>query len=187
MQWWLLATAPVAAMTMSWLRWRARERRARANEARRALRDGDLERAAALFATLPSERAWLELARVLALRGDVDGAAREADVVRRRPPRHERALFDTRLLFIDALVAARRGDALGAFDMLARGWSAFESSPGGWIAEACLVRGFLAAQLGIGIEIWLGLDDDSRARVRWMAAEWPELRAFIDAHESHFM
>ena len=96
-----------------------------------------------------------------------------------------RATGQARLLFIDALVAARRHDLMTAADTLARGWPTFEQSHGGWLAEACLLRGFLAAQLGAGVEIWLGLSDTARARVHWMAAEWPELRAFIDAHDPH--
>ena len=66
-----------------------------------------------------------------------------------------------------------------------REWARFETaeSGGGWRAEACLVRGFLDAAADDGVEVWLGLDDASRARVRWMGAEWPELRAFIDAHD----
>jgi len=183
MPWWLLATAPPVILAASWLRWRARDVAARRVAAQRALADGNFDRAAALFESLPGELVPLELARLYALRGDVERAAHRADDARRRPPRHIRATFDARLLFIDALVAARRGDILAAFDTLSRHWSAFESAEGGWLAEACLLRGFLAAQLGFGVEIWLGLDDDSRARVRWMSAEWPELRAFIDAHE----
>jgi len=183
MPWWLLAATPPVVLAISWLRWRARDVAVRRVAAQRALADGNFDRAAALFESLSGDLVPLELARLYALRGDVERATQRADDARRRPPRHIRATFDARLLFVDALVAARRGETLAAFDALARRWSTFETAENSWLAEACLLRGFLAAQLGFGVEIWLGLDDHSRARVRWMAAEWPELRAFLDAHD----
>lgn len=179
MPWWPLAIAPVVILAASWLRWRAKETRALAVAADRALHDGDFDRAATIFEALGNA---LELARLYALRGDVDRAATWAATARARIRRLraiDRAIAEARLLFVDALVAARRGDLTTALDTLAQRWSTFEHAPGGWLAEACLLRGFLAGQLGAGIEIWLGLDDSARARVHWMATEWPELRAFI--------
>jgi hypothetical protein len=135
------------------------------------------------------KRGWssmLELARLYALRGDVEPAMRFAGDARRevaRERRMNRETGDARLLFIDALIATRRSDFTSASNTLSQQWAAFEQSHGGWLAEACLLRGFLAAQLGATPEIWLGLGDTARARVRWMSSEWPELRAFIDAHE----
>jgi hypothetical protein len=178
MPWWLLATAPPVVLAASWLRWRARDVEARRRAAERALLDGDFERAAALFESL---RAALELARLYALRGDL--ARAEAARQRVPRPRVDRATVEARLHFVDALIATRRGELGAAWDALTRHWARFETSESGWLAEACLLRGFLAAQLGGSVEIWLGLDEAARARVHWMAAEWPELRAFIGAHD----
>jgi len=191
MTWWLLAAAPAVAMAFSWLRWRAKELDARKLAAQRALTDGDFDRAAAIFEALVQMRGaqrdllHLELARLYALRGDVASAARHAEAARQRlqRPHADRAIGEARLLLIDALITTRRGDFAEAYAALAQRWATFETSHGGWRAEACLLRGYLSWKLGSSVEAWLGLGDAARARVRWMASDWPELRAFIDAHD----
>jgi hypothetical protein len=223
MPWWVLAMTAAGVMVGSWLRWSAKETNARALEGQRALRDGDLQRAEAIFAAMMearSTRRWgrelmattrmrqerlqdaidlylaaekpggygdaLEIARLYALRGDAENATRFADDARRAvaPLRGmNRTSADARLLLIDALVAGRRGDVEQAWTALSDGWATFETSHGGWLAEACLLRGFFAWKLGSSVESWLGLSDAARDRVRWMAADWPDLRAFLDAHE----
>ncbi|MGZ3408608.1 MAG: hypothetical protein ACXVAN_19290, partial [Polyangia bacterium] len=49
---WLIAAAPAVVMAVSWLRWRNAELRARLRDGQSAVSDGDLERAAEVFASL---------------------------------------------------------------------------------------------------------------------------------------
>lgn len=134
-----------------------------------------------------SDQQWvsLELALLYVLRGDVESAERFVETARspargaRESGRHDRA----RLLLVDAAIRARRGDLEGAWALLAQGWGAFEMPERRSLAEACLLRGFVGWKLGGSVESWLGLTESARARVRWLGAEWPELRAFLDAHD----
>jgi hypothetical protein len=218
---WLIAAAPAVVMAVSWLRWRDAELRARLRDGQSAISEGDLERAAEIFASLMRlpggarigrERlAWtrmrqarlgdaielllaarpellpaIELARLYALRGDLDGAARWTAEGRRLLARArvvDRATAEARLVLVEVLTLARAGRLDEAWGTLSDKWSAFETSQGGWHVEACLVRGFLAWKAGASVETWLGLGDSERAHARWMAAEWPELREFLDAHD----
>ncbi|MGZ3407422.1 MAG: tetratricopeptide repeat protein [Polyangia bacterium] len=218
---WLIAAAPAVVMAVSWLRWRNAELRARMRDGQSAVSDGDLERAAEIFAslmrlpgggTIGRERlAWtrmrqgqlqeaialylaarpalfeaIELARLYALRGDVDGATRWTTEARRRLARAhavDRATAEARLVLVEVLTMARAGRLEEAWGALSQRWSAFEKSHGGWLVEACLVRGYLGWKGGAGVETWLGLGEAERAHARWMASEWPELREFIDAHD----
>jgi hypothetical protein len=188
---WLLAVAPAIVLGASWLRWRSSEIDAQEREARRALADGELARAAAIFQALMQRRRsiwWaLELARLAALRGDLDGAARWTGDARARLARERsvnRTTAAARLLLVDVLSTTRRGQLDDAWRALAQQWATFEQTQGGWLFEASLLRGFLAWKAGASVEHWLGLDEAQRAQARWMAAEWPELRAFLDAHDA---
>jgi hypothetical protein len=132
--------------------------------------------------------AKVELARLHALRADVTRAAQLASEAQRASARErsiDRATVGAQLVLVDVLIRCRTGELETARALLVREWHQFETPDGGgWRAEARLVRGFLDDAAGQGIEIWLGLDQPVRARVRWMAAEWPELRAFLDAHDA---
>lgn len=134
----------------------------------------------------PDLFAAIERARLHALRGDGEAAARVIAEARGRLGRAhavDRATAEARLVLVDALVTARGGQPDEAWAALSRRWGSFENAHGGWLAEACLLRGYLAWKAGAGVESWLGLGEAQRAHVRWMAAEWPELREFIDAHD----
>ena len=186
---WAVACAVPAVLLLSWWRWRRTSLNERALAARAALAAGDLARATALFESL-RDRSFttkIELARLYALRADLPRAtARLADARRDAGGERgiDRAAAAARLVLVEVLIACRKGALDTAHAVLIREWPLFEAADGGgvWRAEACLVRGFLDAAAGIGVEVWLGLDEATRDRVRWMAAEWPELRAFLDAH-----
>jgi hypothetical protein len=184
--WIAVALAAPLVLVIQWLRWKNAAINEQAAAARRALDAGDLARAAEIFAAIVAgggRWATIELARLFALRGEIVRAVAAADEARgeARFARgvHRKAL-EAQLLFVDVLVHCRKGELDAARALLLGEWRRFETAEGGggWRAEACLVRGFLDAAAGDSVEVWLGL-----ARVRWMATEWPELRAFIDAHE----
>ncbi|HEY2748064.1 MAG TPA: hypothetical protein VGL86_25750 [Polyangia bacterium] len=191
MQLWVVALAAPVALVVQWLRWKNAAINERAAAAERALAAGDLERAASLFEAIVAgggRWATIELARVLALRGEI-GRAEQAAHQARGEARFARGVSrkaaEAQLLLVDVLIRCRRGELADARALLLGEWARFETAEGagGWRAEACLVRGFLDAASGDSVEVWLGLDDTTRARVRWMASEWPDLRAFLDAHE----
>lgn len=183
--WVAIALAAPGALAILWLRWRSATANERAVAAARARDDGDFDTAVALFESLGHQ---IELARLYALRGDVTRATRTAEAAQREAGRMRgvaRKASAAQLLLIEVLIACRSGALEAARALLLREWRQFETAEGagGWRAEACLVRGFLDAAAGDSVEVWLGLDDATRARVRWMGAEWPALRAFIDAHD----
>ena len=152
------------------------------------MRQERLQDAIDLLAVDRHSSAKIELARLHALRGEVTRAAELAAEANRAAMRERgtnRKSAKAQLLLIDVLIHCRSGELEAARALVIREWHRFEAADGGggWRAEARLVRGFLDAVAGDGVEVWLGLDDASRARVRWMGAEWPELRAFLDAHD----
>jgi hypothetical protein len=151
------------------------------------MRQGRLGDAIDLYlAARPELFPAIELGRLYALRGDVESAARwTADARRRLRSAHavDRATAEARLVLVEALTTARSGRLDEAWQTLSQKWGAFEQSHGGWHAEACLVRGYLAWTAGASVETWLGLGEAQEAHARWMAAEWPELAAFIDEHD----
>lgn len=88
-----------------------------------------------------------------------------------------------------AVVACRRGNPAEAVRVLDEGWSRFQSALSGDVMRPLrMVRALaleaaggegsarpLAAQLAV-------LAEERPADLTWMAAEWPELRAFLDRH-----
>src|SRR6185312_403381 len=176
------AAATMARELLAWTRMR-QERLADAIAVELEQHERDTRRPSA--GALPTK---LELARLHALRADLPAARQWADDARRLAERARgvnRRTADAQLLVVDALIACREGAPDAARALLLRDWGRFETleGGGGWRAEACLLRGFLDGAAGAGVEVWLGLDEASRARVRWMSAEWPELRAFLDAYD----
>ncbi len=190
--WIAVALAAPLALVIQWLRWKNAAINEQAAAARRALAAGELERAATIFEGIVAgggRWATIELARLFALRGEIARAQEAADEARgeaRFARGVTRKSVEAQLLLVDVLVQCRKGELAAARALLLGEWQRFETAEGGggWRAEACLVRGFLDAAAGDSIEVWLGLNEESRARVRWMGAEWPELRAFLDAHDA---
>ena len=188
---WAIAAAAPLALGILWLRWKNAAINERAAAARRAIEAGELARAATIFeAIVAAGGRWaaIELARLFALRGEIaraEEAAHEARAEARFARGVNRKAAEAQLLFVDVLLRCKKGELEAARALLLGGWQRFETAEGdgGWRAEACLLRGFLDAAAGESVEVWLGLDEASRARVRWMSAEWPELRAFIDAYD----
>lgn len=149
----------------------------------------EVERAPGLLSTGDTRTiACTHLALLYALRGQLDAATRWCEAARRRLPRGQTRTYTAALLRVAELVTlARSGqsaDATRAFDRDAGRLE--EALPVTSVRKAWLLRAFLAASDGTRatVEPWLTLARSGRPReLRWLATEWPELRAFLDAHD----
>jgi hypothetical protein len=160
MPWWVVASPLAVLGLIVWLRWQPKL-------------------PARLFAAV-------DTALRAALRGDLPEADRAQTEARRWCARSRGLLRTTaraRLLLVDVVLLCRSERLEEAWAALHRDWKTFENTPGGWLAEACLLRGYLAYRTDRDVEPWLGLLGASGgATLIWMANEWPELGAFLDAY-----
>jgi hypothetical protein len=163
------------------------------------MRQGELERAIAvaveverapglLFGSELRLNAAIDLALLHALAGRLEVAERWSDDARRRLGySHNRTFVAALLRVTELLVLARQGrcdDAARLFDRDARRLD--ESLTVAWMRVAWLVRAFAAAGDGArgSVEPWVTLARSGRrGELRWLGVAWPELRAFVDAHE----
>ena len=132
--------------------------------------------------------AAIHLGMLYALRGELDAAERWCDDARRRLPRGQNRTLSAALLRLaEILVLARsdkRDDAARALD---RDWHRLEEAlTVASMRKAWLVRAWCAAadpSRG-SVEPWLTMARAGRkGELRWLGAGWPELRAFLDAHD----
>lgn len=132
--------------------------------------------------------AAIHLGMLYALRGQLDAATRWCDDARRRLPRGQNRTLSAALLRLaEILVLARsdkRDDAARALD---RDWHRLEEAlTVASMRKAWLVRAWCAAadpSRG-SVEPWLTMARAGRkGELRWLGAGWPELRAFVDAHD----
>jgi hypothetical protein len=141
-----------------------------------------------LFRSEVRLHAATDLALLYALSGDSHAATRWCEDGRRRlASAGQRALCAALLRQAEIVVVARtgqNGDAARAFD---RDWRRLEEVlPAAWMRISWVVRCFVAAGDGTrgSVEPWLTMARSGRkGELRWMAAEWPELAAFLDAHD----
>ncbi|HEX6836507.1 MAG TPA: hypothetical protein VF334_08030 [Polyangia bacterium] len=132
--------------------------------------------------------AAIHLGMLYALRGELDAAGRWCDDARRRLPRgHNRTLSAALLRIAEILVLARSGKRDDAARALDRDWHRLEEAlTVASMRKAWLVRAWCAAadpSRG-SVEPWLTMARAGRkGELRWLGAEWPELRAFLDAHD----
>ncbi len=149
----------------------------------------EVERAPGLF--FGSElraSAAVQLGLLYALRGQLDAATRWCDDARKRLGRshnrtHTAALL--RVAEIAVLTRANQRDAAArAYDRDARRLE--EALSVSRLRLVWLMRAFVAsADGGRGsVEPWLTLARSGRkGELGWLGTDWPELRAFIDAHD----
>ena len=163
------------------------------------MRQGELQRA--IDAAIEVERApgllfggdvrtmaAIHLGMLYALRGDVDAATRWCDDARRRLPRgQQRTLTAALLRLAEVLVLARAGKRDDAARALDRDWHRLEEAlTVSSMRKAWLVRAWCAAADGArgSVEPWLTMARAGRkGELRWVGADWPELCAFLDAHD----
>lgn len=132
--------------------------------------------------------AAIHLGMLYALRGQLDAATRWCDDARRRLPRGQNRTLSAALLRIaEILVLARSGQRDDAARALDRDWHRLEEAlTVASMRKAWLVRAWCAAadpSRG-SVEPWLTMARAGRkGELRWLGAEWPELRAFLDAYD----
>lgn len=149
----------------------------------------EVERASGLaFGSDLRARAAAQLGLLYALRGQLDVATRWCDDARRRLGRSCNRTYNGALVRItEIMVLARTGrreEAARAFDRDAQRLA--EALSASTLRTAWLVRAFVASADGAraSLEPWLTLARSGRkGDVAWIRAEWPELRAFVDAHD----
>jgi len=132
--------------------------------------------------------AAIHLGMLYALRGDVDAATRWCDDARRRLPRGQQRTLTAALLKIaEVLVLARGGRRDDAARALDRDWHRLEEAlTVTAMRKAWLLRAWCAAADPTrgSVEPWLTMVRAGRkGELAWLGAEWPELRAFLDAHD----
>ena len=132
--------------------------------------------------------AAIHLGLLYALRGQLDAATRWCDDARRRLPRGQNRTLSAALLRLaEATVLARSGQHEDAARALDRDWKRLEEALAvSSMRRAWLLRAYLASGDGArgSVEPWLTLARGGRkGELAWLGAEWPELRAFLDAHD----
>ena len=130
------------------------------------------------------------LGLLYALRGQLDAATRWCDDARRRMARgghNSRTHVAALLRVAELMVLARAGqreDAMRAYDRdIKRLEEALSVTA---LRKAWLVRAFVASADGTrgSVEPWLTQARGGRkGELAWLGVDWPELRAFIDAHD----
>ncbi len=149
----------------------------------------EVERAPGLlFGSEARLMAAIHLGMLYALRGQLDAATRWCDDGRRRLARGQnRALPAALLRLTEILVLARAGKHEEAARALDRDERRLEEAlTVTSMRKAWLVRAFCAAGDATrgSVEPWLTMARAGRkGELAWVAAEWPELRAFVDAHD----
>jgi hypothetical protein len=146
----------------------------------------DVERAPGLlFGSEVRLHASIHLATLYALRGDVATARRWCESARQRLARAQNRTYAAAILRLaEVLVLARAGERQEALRALERDWRRLEESlTATTMKKALVLRAFCAvgdANRG-STGPWLSLV--RKGELQWMAVEWPELQAFLAAHD----
>ncbi|HXU70308.1 MAG TPA: hypothetical protein VN947_13320 [Polyangia bacterium] len=149
----------------------------------------EVERAPGLlFGSDARTMAATHLGLVYALRGQLDAATRWCDDARKRLSRGSNRTHSAALLRLaEATVLTRSGQLDDATRALDRDWKRLEEALAvSTMRRAWLLRAYLASGDGArgSVEPWLTLARGGRkGELAWLGAEWPELRAFLDAHD----
>ncbi|HEY2748065.1 MAG TPA: hypothetical protein VGL86_25755 [Polyangia bacterium] len=149
----------------------------------------EVERAPGLlFGSEVRTSAAVQLGLIYTLRGQLDAATRWCDDARKRLERSSNRTHTGALLRVAEIAvlarANQREDAARAFDRDSRRLEEALSVTS--LRKAWLLRAFVASADGArgSVEPWLGLAHSGRkGELAWLGGEWPELRAFIDAHD----
>lgn len=141
-----------------------------------------------LFGSEVRLHAAVHLAMLYTLRGQLDAARRWCEEGRRRLARGQnRTLTAALLRLAEILLLARDGKRDEAARALDRDRPRLEESLSvSSMKKAWLLRAWCAAADGTrgSVEPWLTMARSGRTgELRWLGTEWPELRAFIDAHD----
>lgn len=138
-----------------------------------------------LFGSEARLMAAIDLAMIYALRGQTDVARRWCEDGRKRLARAQnRTLTAALLRLTEILVLAREGKRDEAAKAIERDWRRLEEAlTAASMKKAWLLRAFVTANDGTRANVGPWTAVVRRGELTWMAVEWPELRAFLAAHE----
>jgi hypothetical protein len=135
--------------------------------------------------------AGARLAELYAMKGDLDASERWAREVRARLAKNhdDRMAYAARLCVAEAIALVRRGSSREAVALLEASWDKLRFTLSGrdmLVPEA--VRGLAEAQASlreqnVATVRVLRLGEASRGELAFLGASWPEMRAFLAAHE----
>ena len=129
--------------------------------------------------------AAIDLAMIYALRGQTDVARRWCEDGRKRLARGQNRTVTAALLRLcEILVLAREGKRDVGAKAVDRDWRRLEEAlTAASMKKAWLLRAFVAANDGTRANIGPWTAVVRRGELSWMAVDWPELQAFLVAHE----